>query len=133
MGPFSSPSPAMSTVKAFQLRDKSKDDLTKQLQVLKTELVGLRVAQVTGGAPSKLAQIKQVRKSIARVNTVIRQTQKAHIRKFYAGKKYVPIDIRPKKTRAIRRQLTKAQQNAKTLRAQKKQTHFPMRKYAVKA
>eukprot|EP00339_Tiarina_fusa_P029069 CAMPEP_0117040814 /NCGR_PEP_ID=MMETSP0472-20121206/28542_1 /TAXON_ID=693140 ORGANISM="Tiarina fusus, Strain LIS" /NCGR_SAMPLE_ID=MMETSP0472 /ASSEMBLY_ACC=CAM_ASM_000603 /LENGTH=124 /DNA_ID=CAMNT_0004751655 /DNA_START=435 /DNA_END=809 /DNA_ORIENTATION=- len=120
-------------VKAFQLRDKSKDELSKQLKDLKTELVGLRVAKVTGGAPSKLAKIKTVRKGIARVSTVIRQTQRAHIRKFYAGKKYVPIDIREKKTRAIRRRLTKTQANAKTQRQQKKQTHFPMRKYAVKA
>merc|ERR1712130_571409 len=64
---------------------------------------------------------------------LIRQTQKAHIRKFYAGKKYVPIDVRPKKTRAIRRQLSKAQLEKRTLRETKKSTHFPMRKYAVKA
>merc|ERR1712130_743286 len=121
------------SVKAYQLRNKSKDELTKQLSDLKNELVELRVAKVTGGAPSKLAKINDVRKSIARVNTVIRQTQKAHIRKFYAGKKYVPIDVRPKKTRAIRRQLSKAQQEKRTLRATKKSTHFPMRKYAVKA
>merc|ERR1711977_582113 len=121
------------SVKAFQLRDKSEDELNKQLQDLKNELVSLRVAKVTGGAPSKLAKIKEVRKGIARVNTVIHQTQKAHIRNFYAGKKYVPVDIRPKKTRAIRRQLTKQQANKKTLRQQKRQTHFPMRKYAVKA
>merc|ERR1712222_227830 len=110
------------SVKAYQLRTKSKDELVK-----------LRVAKVTGGAPSKLAKIGDVRKSIARVNTVIRQTQKAHIRKFYAGKKYVPVDVRPKKTRAIRRQLSKAQLEKRTLRETKKSTHFPMRKYAVKA
>merc|ERR1711959_832700 len=121
------------SVKAFQLRDKSKEELTQQLQDLKNELVELRVAKVTGGAPSKLAKIKDVRKSIARVNTVIRQTQKAHIRKFYAGKKYVPIDVQAKKTRAIRRQLSKAQLEKRTLRETKKSTHFPMRKYAVKA
>merc|ERR1712115_659719 len=121
------------SVKAFQLRDKSKDELNKQLSDLKNELVELRVAKVTGGAPSKLAKIGDVRKSIARVNTVIRQTQKAHIRKFYAGKKYVPVDVRPKKTRAIRRQLSKAQLEKRTLRETKKSTHFPMRKYAVKA
>merc|ERR1712000_189217 len=131
MGPFFF-SPAMS-VKAYQLRSKSKDDLTKELQTLKNELVGLRVAKVTGGAPSKLAKIKEVRKGIARVQTVIHQTQKAHIRNFYAQKKHVPIDIREKKTRAIRRRLTKEQANRRTLRQQKRQTHFPMRKYAVKA
>merc|ERR550537_403029 len=121
------------SVKAFQLRDKTKDELTAQLAQLKTELVELRVAKVTGGGPTKMGKIKEVRKGIARVNTVIRQTQRAHIRKFYAGKKYVPIDVRQKKTRAIRRRLTKEQANKTTLRQAKKQTHFPLRKYAVKA
>jgi large subunit ribosomal protein L35e len=45
-----------------------------QLKELKSELGGLRVAKVTGGAPNKLAKIKTVRKSIARVLTVIRQS-----------------------------------------------------------
>lgn len=40
----------------------------------------LRVAKVTGGAPSKLAKIKTVRKSIARVLTVYNQTQKQKVR-----------------------------------------------------
>jgi large subunit ribosomal protein L35e len=38
------------------------------------------VSKVTGGAPSKLAKIKVVRKSIARVLTVFNQTQKAKVR-----------------------------------------------------
>merc|ERR1712036_176170 len=84
----------MAKVKAHELRGRKKEELLHQLNELKTELQQLRVAKVTGGAPSKLAKIKEVRKSIARVNTVIRQTQRAHIKKFYAGKKYVPVDIR---------------------------------------
>lgn len=74
-----------------------------------------------------------VRKSIARVQTVINQTRKGELRKFYAGKKYVPIDLRAKKTRALRRALTKHEANAVTERQKKKQTHFPQRRYAVKA
>jgi ribosomal protein L29 len=42
-------------------------------------LVQLRVAQVTGGASSKLAKIKVVRKSIARVLTVYNTTQKTKV------------------------------------------------------
>ena len=45
----------------------------------------MRVAKVTGGAANKLSKIKVVRKSIARVLTVINQTQKENLRKFYAG------------------------------------------------
>lgn len=73
-----------------------------------------------------------VRKSIARVNTVINQTQKHHIRLHFKGKKYKPLDIRPKKTRAYRRRLEPRFANAKTLRQIKKEQHFPLRKYAVK-
>ena len=39
------------------LRNKTKDELTKQLEALKQELASLRVAQVTGGAPTKLAKM----------------------------------------------------------------------------
>lgn len=50
-----------------------------------------------------------VRLSIAQVLTVISQTQKATLREAYSKKKYMPLDLRPKKTRAIRRRLTKHQ------------------------
>jgi len=68
-------------VKAHELRDKSKSELSAQLIDLKTELGALRVAKVTGGAPNKLSKIKIVRKSIARVLTVYRQNQLTAIRK----------------------------------------------------
>jgi large subunit ribosomal protein L35e len=50
-----------------------------------------------------------VRLSIAQVLTVISQKQKAALREVYKNKKYLPLDLRPKKTRAIRRRLTKHQ------------------------
>lgn len=50
-----------------------------------------------------------VRLSIAQVLTVISQKQKAALREAYKTKKYLPLDLRPKKTRAIRRRLTKHQ------------------------
>merc|ERR1711934_1247580 len=116
-----------------ELRNKSKTDLEKQLEELKTELAALRVAKVTGGAASKLSKIKVVRKSIAQVLTVINQTQKAQLRVFYKGKDLQPLDLRFKKTRAIRKGLTKAEKALKTEKQKKKIKHFPLRKYAVKA
>nr|XP_009932321.1 PREDICTED: 60S ribosomal protein L35 [Opisthocomus hoazin] len=74
-----------------------------------------------------------VRKSIARVLTVINQTQKENLRKFYKGKKYKPLDLRPKKTRAMRRRLNKHEENLKTKKQQRKERLYPMRKYAIKA
>lgn len=124
----------MGKIKAHELRDKKKDELTKQLEDLKNELAQLRVAKVSGqGGPSKLAKIKVIRKSIARVLTVYNQTQRAHLKKKYRGQQYKPLDFRAKKTRAIRQRLTTKQAAAKTVRQQKKDNYFPIRKYALKA
>ncbi|GER33569.1 60S ribosomal protein L35 [Striga asiatica] len=46
---------------------------------------------------------------IAQVLNVISQKQKAALREVYKNKKYLPLDLCPKKTRAIRRLLTKYQ------------------------
>jgi large subunit ribosomal protein L35e len=78
-----------------------------------------------------LAKIKTVRKAIARILTVYNQKQKAEARKQYKGKKYVPLDLRPKKTKKIRQALKAEQKYAKTARTKKRESNFPMRRYAV--
>merc|ERR1711977_255802 len=123
----------MAKLKVSELRTKSKQELLNQLKDLKTELAALRVAKVTGGAPNKLSKIKVVRLSIARVLTVISQNQKAALAKAYEGKKHAPLDLRVKKTRAIRKALTKEQKNLKTVKELKKLAQFSPRKYAIKA
>eukprot|EP00027_Filamoeba_sp_ATCC50430_P004423 CAMPEP_0168551448 /NCGR_PEP_ID=MMETSP0413-20121227/6178_1 /TAXON_ID=136452 /ORGANISM="Filamoeba nolandi, Strain NC-AS-23-1" /LENGTH=124 /DNA_ID=CAMNT_0008581975 /DNA_START=58 /DNA_END=432 /DNA_ORIENTATION=+ len=120
-------------VRAHELRTKSKAELLKQLEDLRNELAQLRVAKVTGGAPSKLAKIRTVRKSIARVLTVISQTQRAALRKHYAKSRHQPLDLRPKFTRALRRQMTPYEQSRKTARERKAASAFPQRVFAVKA
>ncbi|KAK7345648.1 hypothetical protein VNO77_16256 [Canavalia gladiata] len=122
----------MARIKVHELRNKTKAELLNQLKDLKAELALLRVAKVTGGAPNKLSKIKVVRLSIAQVLTVISQKQKAALREAYKKKKYLPLDLRPKKTRAIRRRLTKHQASLKTERAKKTELYFPLRKYAIK-
>lgn len=119
-------------VKARELRGKKKEELVKQLEDLKQELAALRVAKVTGGAASKLSKIRVVRKSIARVLTVIHQTQKEHLRKFYRGKKYKPRDLRPKLTRAKRRELTPHEKSLRTRKQARKMAAYPPRKFALK-
>merc|ERR1712010_83189 len=123
----------MPKIKCSDLRTKKKEELTKQLDDLKTELGSLRVAKVTGGAASKLSKIRVVRKSIARVYIVMHQKQKENLRKLYRGKKYKPLDLRPKKTRAMRKALTPHEKNLKTARELKRLRAFPQRKFAVKA
>jgi large subunit ribosomal protein L35e len=148
-------------VKAGQLWSKSKDDLNKQLGELKTELGQLRTQKIAGGSASKLTKMyvftkerkekyisswsarnmqlltplfysHDLRKSIARVLTVINANQRSQLRLFYKGKKYLPLDLRPKQTRAIRRRLTKNESEKKLLKTKKRETHFPQRKFAVK-
>ncbi|KAF9935691.1 60S ribosomal protein L35, partial [Modicella reniformis] len=120
-------------VKAHELRTKSRAELAKQLEELKQELASLKVQKVAGGSASKLTRISAVRKSIARVLTVITQTHRSQLRIFYQKKNFLPLDLRVKKTRAIRRRLTKHEASLKSVKQQKKETHFPLRKYAIKA
>jgi large subunit ribosomal protein L35e len=110
------------------------------LKELKEELAGLRVAKVTGGAPNKLSKIKVVRKSIARVHTVYRANIRDALRNKIStdgankkGKTYLPLDLRTKKTRAIRRRLSKEQAEKLTPKQQKTVNAFPRRKFALKA
>lgn len=106
----------------------------KQLDDLKTELSQLRVSKVSGqGGPSKLAKIKVIRKSIARVLTVYNQTQRSKLQKAYRKRNYKPLDFRMKQTHALRNALTKHQKELKTTKATKKAAYFPVRKYAIKA
>lgn len=127
-------------VKAYELREKTKSELLGQLKELRQELAGLRVAKVTGGAPNKLSKIKGVRKAVARVLTVYRHNVIGSLRKKTAddaasrkGRALLPLDLRPKKTRAIRKALSKEQKAKKSVKAAKKAAAFPRRKYALKA
>jgi large subunit ribosomal protein L35e len=121
-------------VKAHELRSQNKEELRKTLEDLKKELAELHVAKVTDGAASKVAKIKGVRKSIARVLTVYNQQVKAGLRKAAAGSKYVPKDLRSKKTRAMRRALSKEERKQKTNRQKRKEAAWPYSiKYAIKA
>ncbi|KEY71051.1 hypothetical protein S7711_00875 [Stachybotrys chartarum IBT 7711] len=118
-------------VKAGQLWTKNKDDLMKQLGELKLELGQLRVQKVASSG-TKLNKIHDLRKSIARVLTVINAKQRAQLRLFYKNKKYAPLDLRAKQTRAIRRRLSPEDKARVLEKTKKRSTHFPQRKFAVK-
>lgn len=124
---------ARESVKTSELRTKTKADLDKEADDLRIELGQLRVSKVTGGPASKLSKIREVRKSIARVLTVLTAQKREALKEYYKDKRYKPLDLRPKKTRAIRRRLTKEQISKKTVREHKKAKAFPMRKYALRA
>ena len=125
---------AATKLKAHELRSKNKEELTKQADELKNELGALRTAKVSGqGAAARLAKIKVIRKSIARVLTVQNQGQRDALRKQYRKRTFKPLDLRPKKTRAIRRALCVSDLKRKTLKQIKKEAYYGLRKFAIKA
>ena len=67
-------------MKASELRKKSAQDLTGELVSLRKEQFALRLQRATGQAP-KPDQFGKVRKSIARLKTVMRETAVAGGRK----------------------------------------------------
>ena len=138
---------------ATEYRKKNQTELIADLKKLREDLQTIRFSKVTGTAVSKLSKIKTLRKQIARVLTIIRENKKTEIinnlrtrttKETKDGKeeeikttiknlkmKHIPIDLRPKKTRAMRRRLTKFQAKKLTLKQLKRKLNFPMRKFAV--
>ncbi|KAJ2796794.1 60S ribosomal protein L35, L29, partial [Coemansia helicoidea] len=119
-------------VKVSALHEKSQAELTQSLDQYKRELLDLKVQQVAGAGASKGSKIRDVRKNISRVLTVITRKNRDSVIAQYAGKKHIPKDLRAKKTRAIRRALTKHESTRRTVRQQKKDAHFAVRQYAIK-
>ncbi len=89
-------------IKAKDLQNKNTEELKAQLEGLKQDLLTLRVAKVSGKAgPSKLSQLKVVRKNVARVLTVVHQKERKAVAAAYKGKKYMPKDLRNKSTSLV--------------------------------
>ena len=138
---------------AAEYRKKNNTELLADLKKLREELQTIRFTKVTGTAVSKLSKIKGLRKQIARILTIIRENKKQEVisklltketKEVVDGKetsvsktiknlkmKHLPLDLRPKKTRAIRRKMTKFESKLLTLKLFKRKLSFPMRKFAV--
>ena len=133
----------------FRLRNQTVDTLQKNLSDLRTELASLRVNKVASGVASKLGKIRVVRKTIARHLTIINQKKRQELKDAFSTraniKKYneenktsyslnkLPKDLKPRLTKALRRQLTKEQRNKKVSKQLKKMRAFPQRAFALKA
>ncbi len=64
----------MSTMKVKEIRDMSEVELEQKLVALKDELFNLRFRSVTGQLDNPM-RITEVRKSIARIKTVLRERE----------------------------------------------------------
>jgi hypothetical protein len=146
----------MQRVKAHELRQRDEralvDDLTKyrvrfpiphDLHTERTSSIesqqGLRCSpSQVGPYQSKhiyylLIALQSTRKAIAKVLTVINEKRRDKSRADNSKKKYTPLDLRFKKTRAFRKRLTKFERNSKPLTVQKRLANFRERKFALPA
>jgi ribosomal protein L29 len=71
----------MKKIKSKELSELSREDLIKRLNDLRTELSKLRSAAARGTLKKELGEIKSVRRNIARVLTVMNQTNKREQKK----------------------------------------------------
>ncbi|CAD8086219.1 unnamed protein product [Paramecium sonneborni] len=118
--------------KVRKLRDQKPEDLLKDLEKLKGELIQLRTVKVSAGNAQKLGRIGLVRKRIAKFLTVINEQRRNQVKSTTKHASNLPVDLRGKKTRAIRQRLTRSERAQKTLRQWKRQNNFPLRKFALK-
>jgi large subunit ribosomal protein L35e len=141
------------TISAKEYRKKNTTELLTDLKKLREDLQQIHFTKVSGTAVSKLSKIKTLRKEIARVLTILRENKKnevisnlkTRVKKEKKDEKeeevketiknlklkHIPIDLRPKKTRAQRKALTKFENNLLTLKQLKRKLNFPKRKFAV--
>ena len=148
---------AKTTKHAKEFRGKKNDELLGELKKMREELQKIRFTRSSGTAVAKLSKIKDLRKQIARILTVIRENKKLDVVKSLRERvskkegneekdkkeeevkttiknlkmKHIPLDLRPKLTRAMRRRMTKFERKLVTLRQLKRKLNFPMRKFAV--
>merc|ERR1739838_865131 len=115
--------------KAHELRNQDDAALTTKLNSLREELVKLRTSKVSSGPQVKLARIRVVRKSIAKCLTVINEKRRSAAKSEWKKKKYNPYDLRTKRSKHARRQLTRFQGSRQTARAAKKAGNFRQRKF----
>ena len=140
----------MKGVNATELRKKTSEELLTQLKNFREELQNIRFTKVSGTAVSKLSKIKTLRRAIARTLTIINDNNKNKVIEALRKRtttdsngntvenvirniksKHLPTNLRPKKTRAQRKALTKAQSKRVNVRILKKRLNFPVRKFAV--
>ena len=73
--------------RAFKFRNQTLEDLSRTLEEHRKELSDLRVNKVASGVASKLAKIRVVRKSIARLLTVMNEKRRNELKETFKTRK----------------------------------------------
>ena len=120
----------MGHLKGHELRQKSRNDLLEELASLEKKMFELKGQKAAG---SKLNEIKQARRDIARVKTILMEQQRAALNKKYEGKKHVPVDLRKHTEKSIRGKLCAKYANKMTSAEIRRNKFLHPVKFALKA
>ncbi|WP_174590834.1 50S ribosomal protein L29 [Methanocella conradii] len=66
----------MAILRAKEIREMSDDQIRKQLKDLRNELLKERAITATGGAPENPGRIRELRRTIARILTIMKEEKK---------------------------------------------------------
>ena len=120
----------MGHLKGHELVQKSRNDLLEELASLEKKMFELKGQKAAG---SKLTEIKQARRDIARVKTILMQKQRAALKEKYTNKKYVPVDLRAHTEKSIRGKLAAKYANKMTAAETRRNKFLHPIKFALKA
>jgi large subunit ribosomal protein L29 len=71
----------MPTMKMREIRDMSKEERARRLSELRTELVRMRTMVKAGGAVENPSRIRELKKTVARILTVMNEESKKETQK----------------------------------------------------
>lgn len=102
-------------VEAAELRTKNIEELKEQLALFQLEYQ--KTLQEKQSRSVEHDAIRTARKNIARCNHIIHEKQLEQAVEQFKGKKFIPVELRPKLNKALRMRLTDKQRNKLTYRA----------------
>ena len=120
----------MGHLKGHELREKSRNDLLEELASLEKKMFELKGQKAAG---SKLNEIKDARRDIARVKTILMEKQRAALKEKYTNKKYIPVDLRKHTEKALRTKLAAKYANKMTAAQIRRNKFLHPVKFALKA
>ena len=120
-------------LKAHALAEKTRAELLEELAGLEKKLFELKGQVATSASAQKLSEIKNVRKDVARVKTVLMEQQRKALLTKYEGAKLVPKDLRPHTTKSQRKELAPKYANKLTKKAANRAKYLKPVKFALKA
>lgn len=94
------------------------------------ELFSLRAREQSAGS-RKTTDIRKHRKRIANILTVVSQKMKEQLHAEYEGKKYKPLDLRPKLTRKLRKALKPEELALQTEKQKARAYRYRQKRFAI--